>query len=147
MSERAAGQQGGSTVRKLTPDECLERLAVATVGRVGYVNPQGLQIIPVNYRLAEPTLMLATTPGSSLAQLGEMGATIAFEVDYHASDLTVAWSVLMHGRVRQLDAAARQRLADLARPLVSWRGEAATQHLEFVPQDFSGRVLQHHGRL
>jgi nitroimidazol reductase NimA-like FMN-containing flavoprotein (pyridoxamine 5'-phosphate oxidase superfamily) len=144
MSDRA-GQQGDSTVQELTAAGCLEHLAAATVGRVGYVNPHGLQIIPVNYRLAGSTLMLATTPGSSLAQLGEMGGAIAFEVDYHGPDSDVAWSVLMHGTVRQLDSAGRQRLAELNRPLLSWRGDAATLHLEFVPKDFSGRVLQHHG--
>jgi nitroimidazol reductase NimA-like FMN-containing flavoprotein (pyridoxamine 5'-phosphate oxidase superfamily) len=144
MSDRA-GQHSGSTVQKLTAPQCLERLAAATVGRVGYVNPHGLQIIPVNYRLAGSTLMLATTPGSSLAQLGEMGGAVAFEVDYHGLDFNLAWSVLMHGPLRQLDDAGRQRLAELRRPLLSWLGESATLHVEFVPQDFSGRVLQHHG--
>jgi hypothetical protein len=46
--------------------------------------------------------------------------------------------------VRQLDSAGHQRLAELRPPLLSWLGEAASLHLEFVPQRFSGRVLQHH---
>ena len=142
MSDEAA-QRSGSTVKKLTAAQCLERLAAATVGRVGYVSPRGLQIIPVNYRLAGSTLMLATTPGSSLAQLGEMNGAVAFEVDYHGPDFNQAWSVLMHGTIRELDKAGRQRLADLRRPLLSWLGEGATLHLEFVPKDFSGRALQH----
>ena len=141
MSERT-GQHGSTTMQKLDPAQCLERLGAATVGRVGYVSPRGLQIVPVNYRLAGSTLMLATMPGSSLAQLGEMGGHVAFEVDYHGQNFEVAWSVLMHGTVRQLDDAGRQRLADLRRPLLSWLGESATLHLEFVPEDFSGRVLQ-----
>ena len=140
----SASNRGRATVRELTEEGCLQRLAAATVGRVGYVSPHGLQIIPLNYRLAGSTLMLATTPGSAFAQLGEMGATVTFEVDYHGPDFNMAWSVLMHGSVRQLDTAGRQRLAELRPPLLSWLGEAATQHLEFIPQRFSGRVLQHH---
>jgi nitroimidazol reductase NimA-like FMN-containing flavoprotein (pyridoxamine 5'-phosphate oxidase superfamily) len=143
MSE-SAGANSGSGVLKLTAAQCLERLAAATVGRVGYVSPRGLQIIPVSYRLAGSTLMLATTPGSFLAQLGESDGAVAFEVDYHGPNFDVAWSVLMHGTVHLLDEAGRQRLAELRRPLLSWLGESATLHLEFVPQDFSGRVLQHH---
>jgi nitroimidazol reductase NimA-like FMN-containing flavoprotein (pyridoxamine 5'-phosphate oxidase superfamily) len=143
MSDKAS-RLGSATVQELSENGCRERLAAATVGRVGYVSPHGLQIIPLNYRLAGSTLMLATTPGSSFAQLGEMGASVAFEVDYHGHDFDVAWSVLMHGTVRQLDAAGRQRLAELRPPLLSWLGETATLHLEFVPQRFSGRVLQHH---
>jgi uncharacterized protein len=144
MSDRP-GQQGGGSVQKLSAEQCLERLAAATVGRVGYVSPRGVQIIPVNYRLAGATLMLATTPGSSMAQLGEMGAAVAFEVDYHGQNLDIAWSVLMHGTLRELDSAAQRRLAELRRPLLSWLGQAATQHLEFVPEDFSGRILQNRG--
>lgn len=144
MSETTEHRDGG-TVHELSAEQCLERLAAATVGRVGYVSQRGLQIIPVNYRLSGTTLMLATAPRSSLAQLGEMGGSVAFEVDYHGQNFDVAWSVLMHGTVRQLDSAGRQRLTELRRPLLSWLGEAATQHLEFVPDDFSGRVLQNHG--
>ena len=93
---------------------------MATVGRVGYVSRQGLQIIPLNYRLAGSTLMLATTPGSSLAQLGAMDATVAFEVDYHGPSFDVAWRVLMHGTLHELDSTARQRLAELSPPLLSY---------------------------
>jgi hypothetical protein len=144
MTDQATKHEG-STVRKLTDAECLDRLSAATVGRVGYVDPRGLQIIPVNYRLEGSSLLMATTPGSALAQLGEMGGGLTFEVDYHSPDFTLAWSVLMHGPVHRLDRAGRQRVAELRRPLLSWMGDAATLNLEFVPKTFSGRVLQYHG--
>jgi nitroimidazol reductase NimA-like FMN-containing flavoprotein (pyridoxamine 5'-phosphate oxidase superfamily) len=131
-------------VRELTPAQCLDRLTGGTVGRVGYVTAQGVQIIPVNYRVAGSTLMLSTTPRSSLAQLAEMGREVAFEVDYYGRDLALAWSVLMQGTLRELDAAGRERLADLRRPVQPYVGDAASLHLEFVPKTFSGRVLQHH---
>ena len=133
----------GTTVRELTEAECLDRLAAATVGRVAFVTPQGLQVIPVNYRLSGRVLMVSTTPGSSLAQLGEMGRPVTFEVDYHGEDFALAWSVLMQGTLETLDQAGRRRLAELQPPLRPWPGQAATSHLEFVPHRFSGRVLQH----
>ena len=144
MTNATGPKKEGTTVRELTKTQCLERLAAATVGRVAFVTPQGLQIIPVNYRLADSTLMLNTTPGSSLAQLSEMGRPVTFEVDYHAENFTLAWSVLMQGTLRKLDHAGRERLAELQPPLRPWPGEAASSHLEFEPHQFSGRVLEHH---
>jgi nitroimidazol reductase NimA-like FMN-containing flavoprotein (pyridoxamine 5'-phosphate oxidase superfamily) len=141
---RTAGKASGTNIRELTQAQCLDRLAGGTVGRVGYVAAQGLQVIPVNYRVAGSTLMLSTTPRSSLAQLAEMGRPVTFEVDYYGTDLELAWSVLMQGTLRELDAAGREKLADLRRPVQPWVGEAASLHLEFVPKTFSGRVLQHH---
>jgi nitroimidazol reductase NimA-like FMN-containing flavoprotein (pyridoxamine 5'-phosphate oxidase superfamily) len=133
-----------STVTRLDRAGCLERLKVATVGRLGFVTPQGLQILPVSYRLDGQVLLLATTPGSSLAQLGEMGRPVTFEVDYHARDLEVAWSVLMQGELRELDAAGRTRWAEIQPPFISFPGDAATVHLAFWPSSFSGRVMHHH---
>lgn len=40
-----------SYLKTLPEDKCFELLAVATVGRVGFVSEAGPQIIPVNYRL------------------------------------------------------------------------------------------------
>jgi hypothetical protein len=37
-----------SYLRILPESECFERLAVATVGRVGFVSPAGVQTIPMN---------------------------------------------------------------------------------------------------
>ena len=143
MDETAPTSEG-TAVRKLTAPECLDQLDDATVGRVAFVTPSGLQIIPVNFRRAGSTLLLDTTPGSSLAQLGEMGRPVTFQVDHHGEDLLQAWSVLMQGTLRLLDRAGRARLAALQPPLRPWPGEAASAHLEFVPQQFSGRVLQRH---
>ena len=96
-----------SYIRTLREAECFELLAVAIVGRVGFVSPAGLQIIPMNYRLgAGHQLFMKTAPDSALARLAEIDASVAFEVDYHADDFRIAWSVLMNGTISRLDAAA-----------------------------------------
>jgi hypothetical protein len=54
-----------SYIRTLPEAECFELLAVANVGRVGFVSPTGLQIIPMNYRLgADHQLFMKTAPGT-----------------------------------------------------------------------------------
>ena len=86
--------------RTLPEVECFELLAVGVVGRIGFVSPAGVQILPVNYRLgAGHRLFFKTAPRGALAQLAEAEARVAFEVDYHAADFQIAWSVLMNGTI------------------------------------------------
>jgi nitroimidazol reductase NimA-like FMN-containing flavoprotein (pyridoxamine 5'-phosphate oxidase superfamily) len=105
-----------SYIRTLPENEYFELLAVAIVGRVGFVSPAGPQIIPMNYRLGpHHQLFMKTAPGSALAQLAEVDAPVAFEVDYHADDFQIAWSVLMNGTISHLDAAATVAYEQLRR--------------------------------
>jgi nitroimidazol reductase NimA-like FMN-containing flavoprotein (pyridoxamine 5'-phosphate oxidase superfamily) len=117
-------------------------LAVANVGRVGFVSPTGLQIIPMNYRLgADHQLFMKTAPGSALAELAEMNAEVVFEVDYHADDFRIAWSVLMSGTISRLDGAATAAYQDLRLPVVPWPGPSSSLPVRFVPRTVSGRGL------
>jgi uncharacterized protein len=131
-----------SYIRTLPEAECFELLAVAIVGRVGFVSPTGLQIIPMNYRLgADHQLFMKTAPGSVLAQLAEIDAPVAFEVDYHADDFRIAWSVLMNGTISRLDAAATAAYEELRRPPVPWAGSASSLAVRFLPRTVTGRGL------
>jgi nitroimidazol reductase NimA-like FMN-containing flavoprotein (pyridoxamine 5'-phosphate oxidase superfamily) len=132
----------GSFMRPLSETECFELLAVGIVGRIGFVSPDGVQIIPMNYRLgADHQLFMKTAPGGALARLAEVDAPVAFEVDYHADDFRIAWSVLMNGTIRRLDAAATAAYEELRRPPVPWAGSASSLPVRFVPRTVSGRGL------
>jgi nitroimidazol reductase NimA-like FMN-containing flavoprotein (pyridoxamine 5'-phosphate oxidase superfamily) len=128
--------------RTLPEAECFELLAVGTVGRIGFVSPAGVQIIPVNYRLgADHRLFVKTAPHGALAQLAELDAQVAFEVDYHAADFRIAWSVLMNGTISRLDAAATRAYADLRLPPIPWPGPSSSLLVCFAPRTVSGRSL------
>ena len=129
--------------RTLREAECFELLAVGAVGRIGFVSAAGLQISPVNSRLgAGHRLFFKTAPRGALAQLAEAEAQVAFEVDYHAADFQIAWSVLMNGTIsRQLDPAATAAYSDLRLPPVPWPGPASSLLVYFVPRTVSGRSL------
>ena len=129
--------------RTLHEVECFELLAVGVVGRIGFVLPAGVQILPVNYRLgAGHQLFMKTAPGSAVAKLAEVDAEVAFEVDYHADDFRIAWSVLMNGTIsRRLDAAATAAYSDLHLQPVPWPGSASSLLVCFVPRTVSGRSL------
>jgi uncharacterized protein len=131
-----------SYLRELSEAECFELLWVATVGRVGFVSNAGLQIIPVNYRLgADHRIFAKVAPGGALAQLAELDSRVAFEVDYHADDFRIAWSVLMQGTISLLDAEAKRAYADLRMPPVPWPGQFSSLPVQFMPMTVSGRDL------
>jgi hypothetical protein len=127
-------------VRSLTEQECTELLALATVGRVGFVTPQGLQIIPVNVRLTGASLRLDTTPNSSLSQLAEMSRDVTLEIDEYAAATGHGWSVLMQGKLGKLDHQAALR-RDAVPQVEASPGDQRTQALEFTPRSYSGRVV------
>lgn len=132
-----------SNLTTLSEAECFELLAAATVGRIGFVSPGGLQILPVNYRLGVgPRIFVKISPNGALAQLAELRSPVAFEVDYHADDFRIAWSVLMQGAFTVLDDEARAAYAGLNRPPVPWPGGASSLPVMFMPNAVSGRSLQ-----
>jgi nitroimidazol reductase NimA-like FMN-containing flavoprotein (pyridoxamine 5'-phosphate oxidase superfamily) len=131
-----------SYLRTLPESECYELLAVAIVGRIGFVSPAGVQIIPVNFRLgAGHRLFMKTSPDGTVAKLAQIDASVALEVDHHASDFGIAWSVLMNGTLSFLDAEASAAYAELRLPPVPWPGLASTVTIQFAPQTISGRGL------
>jgi nitroimidazol reductase NimA-like FMN-containing flavoprotein (pyridoxamine 5'-phosphate oxidase superfamily) len=142
MPDTLDGPPASSYLKTLPESECYELLAVATVGRIGFVSPAGVQILPVNFRLGPGhRLFMKTSPHGTVAQLAQIDAPVAFEVDYHASDFGIAWSVLMNGTLRLLDPGARATYAQLRLPPVPWPGLASTIAIQFLPQTISGRGL------
>ena len=128
--------------RTLSRFECYELLAVATVGRIGFVSPAGVQILPVDFRLGTGhRLFVKTSPQGTLAELAGIDAPVAFEVDHHASDFGIAWSVLMNGTLSFLDAEATAAYEELRLQPVPWPGLASTVTIQFVPETISGRGL------
>jgi uncharacterized protein len=142
MTGTADSPDTASYLRILPEAECFELLGLANVGRVGFVSQAGVQIVPMNYRLgANHQLFMKTAPDSAVAQLAELDASVAFEVDYHADDFRIAWSVLMNGTISRLDGAASAAYENLRRPPVPWAGPASSLPVRFVPQTVSGRGL------
>jgi nitroimidazol reductase NimA-like FMN-containing flavoprotein (pyridoxamine 5'-phosphate oxidase superfamily) len=143
MSALSHKPETGSNLVMLSEAQCFELLAVATVGRVGFVSPGGLQIIPVNYRLgAHQRIFMRVAPNGLIAHLAELHNYVAFEVDYHAEDFRVAWSVLMQGSVSLLDAKGRSEYTDLHLLPTPSPGRAGSLPVQFIPTAVSGRSLQ-----
>ncbi len=129
-------------IRLLSQSQCLELLSAAAVARVGYVANDGVEIIPVGYRLGVgPRLFMMTQPWGILGQLAERGARCSVEVDHHGDTTGVGWSVLMRGTLSRLDQPATTAYGELDHSVEAWPGYPDAKPVQFVPSSYSGRSV------
>jgi nitroimidazol reductase NimA-like FMN-containing flavoprotein (pyridoxamine 5'-phosphate oxidase superfamily) len=132
------------TLRVLGPAECLDLLAAAGVGRVGFAAADGIMMLPVNYAVAGRSIIFRTAPDSLLAVYAN--AQVSFEVDHTDDILREGWSVLVHGHAHKIaDDREVRRLEDATR-LVPWAGGARDVFVRITPTLISGRRVGPAGR-
>lgn len=110
---QAASLSGESRV--LPEQECLDLLTTTTVGRVAFVNAEGLQLVPLNFAVIDGEIYFRTAPESILDDLVAGDAQVAFAVDYHSEQFREGWSVTVKGT------ATRVQDPDLHAQVMSWR--------------------------
>jgi hypothetical protein len=123
----------------LARDECLRLLETTTIGRLGVVEGGAALIFPVNFAVADGTILVRTAPGAKLRAARR--APVTLEVDQVDSETRTGWSVMVRGRVEEItsfDAPAVRALRDL--PLHPWAGEKPVW-LRILPSVVSGRRL------
>lgn len=87
-------------------DAALGLLTTAQVGRVAYLAPDGIRIVPANFVLREEpgldveVIEIRTTSASDLAVHGP-GQTVAFEADQIDPRTRSGWSVVVRGELER----------------------------------------------
>ena len=125
---------------ELSLAECREHLDGGGVGRLAFMTPHGLRMVPLNYASNRDALVFITTADSELGTHGE-GAEAVFEIDEIDNTSEQAWSVVAFGRL------ARPSQADEAWDIFGWRNPtpwvAGTRsfHLELRWSALTGRRL------
>ena len=76
-------------------------LASARVGRLVYVDEQGPVAIPVNYALVDDDIVFRVEQGTK--QLALEQPLVAFEVDRIDEERQLAWSVIIRGKVSEVE--------------------------------------------
>ncbi|MCW2812446.1 MAG: Pyridoxamine 5-phosphate oxidase [Friedmanniella sp.] len=84
----------------LSRPERLLLLPATGAGRIGFVSPTGLQIVPVCFWRDGGRVFLQTTPDSTLDQLADLGSELTLEVDTFGRDAADEWSVSMTGTLQ-----------------------------------------------
>jgi len=95
---------------ELSAVECRDLLAGQEVGRVAVCTPDGPEILPVNYRVVEDSVVFRTTPYGVLSRYVSNGR-LAFEVDHIDPARRSGWSVLATGHAERIEDA--EELAEI----------------------------------
>jgi nitroimidazol reductase NimA-like FMN-containing flavoprotein (pyridoxamine 5'-phosphate oxidase superfamily) len=130
----------GPALRTLSPAECFDLLEPGGIGRVGFMAAAGIMMLPVNFAVTGKTIIFRTGPDTLLALYAN--APVSFEADRLDEALHEGWSVLLHGRAREVtDEREYRRLEDTTH-LQPWAGGARDVYVRILPTRISGRRIR-----
>jgi hypothetical protein len=125
------------TTEELTPHESWRLLAAADIGRIAVCYDETPEIFPVNYVVANGTVVFRTSPGLKHVS-ARLGQVVALEADGVDRDTGIAWSVIVKGRAR--DVSTPQELAVVEQlPLRPVHAGAKPLFVRIEPDQVTGR--------
>ena len=80
-----------SEMTELSPTQCQEYLERGGVGRLAFLTPGGLRIVPLNFCTNADAIVFRTVADSELGTYGE-GAEAVFEIDEIDHEAETGWS-------------------------------------------------------
>ena len=132
-------------VDELDEQACWQLLTRAGFGRVGFVEDDGVVVLPVNSAVREQCIIFRTGEGTSLAAAGD-GSVVAFEADHTDRVAESGWSVLVRGRL--WDVTDRPEVATWSAVLVRpWAPGPRERWMRIEPTRVTGRTIQRHRNL
>jgi nitroimidazol reductase NimA-like FMN-containing flavoprotein (pyridoxamine 5'-phosphate oxidase superfamily) len=132
-------QNSPGSFAELSEAECQELLAQHTAGRVGFMAPEGPQILPVTYQYRNGSVIFRTSPVGALSGLVRR-TSVAFEIDDIDEQNKSGWSVLVLGFA---EAMAHNHLLMSAWETgpVPWADGIRNLFIEIKPRKISGRSV------
>lgn len=124
-------------VTELTAEECWEMLRGEEFGRLAYLLVDEVHITPINYAVADGSLLFRTAEGNKLLAV-VMGSDVALEIDRYGEDS--ARSVVVRGTARLLPEDEAHRADNV--PLRPWVPTLKYNVVEIVPKVVSGRAFE-----
>ena len=140
MTSSADKSSSGSNFAELSEAECMELLEQHTAGRIGFMAPEGPQILPVTYQYRNGSVIFRTSPVGPLAELARR-TSVAFEIDGIDEQDKSGWSVLLLGFA---EAMAHNYLLTSAWETgpVPWADGTRNLFIEIKPRKISGRAVR-----
>jgi nitroimidazol reductase NimA-like FMN-containing flavoprotein (pyridoxamine 5'-phosphate oxidase superfamily) len=126
-----------SHVREMSRDECIERLQAEVLGRVGFNDDLGPVVLPINYRIHEGSVLIATGLSTTLARFA-IGKAVALEVEDVDPFTEAGWSVLVRGRAEMVPHDRMPEPEERPRP---WAEGPRPLLIQIVPETVTGRWL------
>jgi hypothetical protein len=136
--------EGGTALIELDREECLELLAAKYVGRIAYAADYGARILPVNYVLADASIIFRTVPDGEIFHHA-LNSMCAFEIDDTDEFFESGWSVVAIGRLELAtgDDFDHMRYGKLPQP---WAKGDRYMFVRLPCTQVSGRRVIGHGR-
>lgn len=129
----------------LDVQECWELLAIRSVGRLAFVDPDGdQQLLPVNMAVRDRRVFVRTSTDSVIGSLARGHDRVALQTD-HVQDLfQLAWSVTVTGSMGEVtDPDLVEELREAGRP-APWAPGPREVFLVLTPRSVAGRRVRQH---
>ena len=140
MTSSANQNPSTSNFAELSENECKELLAQHTAGRIGFLAPDGPQILPVTYQFRNGSVIFRTSPVGPLSGLIRR-TSVAFEIDAIDEQQHSGWSVLVLGFAEAMAHNYLLSAAWEAGP-VPWADGTRNLFIEIKPRKISGRAVR-----
>jgi nitroimidazol reductase NimA-like FMN-containing flavoprotein (pyridoxamine 5'-phosphate oxidase superfamily) len=137
MTHESAAHESTASIEEIEPAECWQLLRSKTVGRLGTCYATVPDIFPVNFVVDGDEIVFRTEAGTKLAA-ATMMPTVAFEVDEVDEPRRLAWSVVVHGRAREVDG-YDQILEAEQLPLETWAPGSKGRWVRVQVAEITGR--------
>jgi transcriptional regulator with XRE-family HTH domain len=120
-------------------DECRRLIEPGGVGRVAFELAGRLNVVPVNFGMADGAVVFRTGATTALGRYG--AGSVSFEVDRIDEGMHEGWSVLVSGIARQAGPEETERLRrKLA--IDPWAGGDRDVYIVIEPEQISGRRIR-----
>ena len=137
-SEACWGSAG--VVERLAPAECYRLLAPRGIGRIAFGTASALAVLPVNYVVADGTIVIRTGSGSMIGAHGD--GPVSFEADHFDLELGQGWSVLVRGDAHRVLQPAELRKLREDCDLRPWPAGEHDLFVRIVPGQITGRRIR-----
>lgn len=128
----------GGRLVDLREHEAWDLMRWHNVGRIAWIGPEGLSVVPLNYVVADQMIWLRTAAYSTVAREAR-DQQVAFEVDEVDERTRSGWSVLVRGVARTIYGV---EAPSPARPDVDvWPDGIRALQVAIEPTEIQGRRL------
>jgi nitroimidazol reductase NimA-like FMN-containing flavoprotein (pyridoxamine 5'-phosphate oxidase superfamily) len=124
----------------IAPARCAELLSTQSVGRVAWLAPDGLQILPVTYIFSDGRIVFRTSPDSVLSELSNL-SDVVFEVDQIDQRNHRGWSVVARGQAQAVVEPREQDRLLTDAGVVPWAPGDRNMLIEITPGKMTGRTV------
>ena len=137
---REACWGSAGVVERLIRAECYRLLGPRGIGRIAFGTASGVVVLPVNYAVAEGTIVIRTGSGSLIGVHGD--GPVSFEADRFDLELGQGWSVLIRGDAHRVLQPGEVRNLHEDCDLRPWPAGEHDLYVRIVPSQVSGRRIR-----